>query len=132
MATFSHIVGLTQYREGEVLFRAMQGLEAFYSEGSGDLRRQLAEKAALWLGRWESKKNIVGHLYDLRSKFVHGSSPLDYWNSNDEPLEEDKPQLLELSVAASFAVRLLVATLQQCVRDGVADVHWKYAVGVVR
>lgn len=132
MAAFTHIVGLTQYREGEVLFRAMQGLEAFYSEGSGDLRKQLAEKVALWLGRWKSSRNIVGHLYDLRSKFVHGSSPLDYWNNHDEPLEEDEPRLLELSAASSFAVRLLVATIQQCVCVGVADVNWKYAVDVVR
>jgi hypothetical protein len=131
MAAYTHAVGLTQHREGEVLFRAMQGLEAFYSEGSGDLRKQLAEKVALWLGPWQEKKNIIGQLYDSRSKFVHGSSPLEYWNDHEEPLDEDEPRLVELSASAIFALRLLIATLQKCASDSVADVSWKYAVEIV-
>ena len=128
LAAYTHVIGLTSQREGEVLFRAMQGLEAFYCEGTGDLRKQLAEKVELWLGPWKKKKNIVGHLYDLRSKFVHGSAHLEYWNNYDDVWEENEKGMTDFSAAVIFAVRLLIASLQRCVQDGVTDFRWRYAI----
>ena len=128
LAAYTHVIGLTWQRDGDVLFRAMQGLEAFYCDGVGDLRKQLSEKIQLWLGAWTDKKNIVGQLYDLRSKFVHGSAPLEYWNHHADPWSEDESTMVDFSRGVSFAVRLLVATLQKCVRDDVVDVRWSYTV----
>ena len=128
LAAYSQMMHLGIHREGEVLFRAMQGLEAFYCEGIGDLRRQLSEKSALWLGKWTDKKNIVGHLYDIRSQFVHGSSPLSYdWSHPWGRDEVDKAAVI-LEAGASFGVRLLFATLQKCARDGIKDIRWSYAI----
>jgi hypothetical protein len=127
LAAYSHIVGLSWQRDRELLFRAMQGLEAFYIEGSGDLRRQLSTKVQLWLGPWSEDKNVIGHLYDLRSAFVHGSSRLAYWNCDGAAWEEDEKHMEVFEGHVNLAVRLLVATLQVCILRGVTSVDWSYA-----
>lgn len=130
LAAFSHVVGLTWQRHGDVLFRAMQGLEAFYCDGVGDLRRQLSEKSKIWLGSWEDRRNVVGALYDLRSKFVHGSAKLEFWNHHHDAWSEDEKAMKEFAYGQSFAVRLLVATLQKsCVSKG-KDITWSFSVAV--
>ncbi|MCW0448310.1 hypothetical protein [Xanthomonas sacchari] len=126
LAAFTHMVHLGPYREGEILFRAMQSLEAFYCDGIGDLRKQLAEKSALWVGCWEEPKNIVGHLYDMRSKFVHGGAKLSYWKDNLDPWEEDEKYMLSFEHAVTLATRLVVATLQRCIADKVYNIEWSY------
>jgi hypothetical protein len=131
LAAYTHVIGLPADRQGEVLFRAMQGLEAFYCDGNGDLRRQLGEKAATWLGPWQTKKNIVGHLYDSRSKFVHGAGHLDYWNRQEDLGEENDDKLAEFSAVVTFSVRLLIATLQKCVQSGVTNYRWRYTMEIL-
>lgn len=128
LAAYSHMVGLGIHREGEVLFRAMQGLEAFYCDGIGDLRRQLAEKTVLWLGPWSDNRNVVGQLYDLRSKFIHGSSRLQFWRHHRKVNGEHEAEMEEFSTGSDFAVRLLLSTLQMCCRKGAKDVNWAYDV----
>ncbi|MDP1681304.1 MAG: hypothetical protein Q8L39_05970 [Burkholderiales bacterium] len=128
LAAYTHVIGLTWHRDGEVLFRAMQGLEAFYCDGIGDLRKQLSDKAAMWLGKWADKKNVVGHLYDLRSEFVHGSARLEYWVSHADAWEEDEKHMHRFSHGVMFAIRLLLATLQRCIVEDVTHVQWAYSV----
>jgi hypothetical protein len=127
LAAYSHVIGLSWLLEGEALFRAMQGLDAFYSDGIGDLRRQLSEKVQMWLGPWENNKNIVGHLYDLRSAFVHGSARLVYWNHDSDAWDEDEVVMGKFSNGVNLAIRLLLATLQRCAKEGVVDMKWSYA-----
>ncbi|MPS35479.1 MAG: hypothetical protein E2593_09320 [Stenotrophomonas sp.] len=128
LAAFTQMVHLGPYKEGETLFRAMQSLEAFYCDGTGDLRKQLADKAALWVGLWKEPKNIVGHLYDMRSKFVHGGAKLQYWSDHADPWEEDEKHMRSFGHAVTLAARLAVATLQRCVIDEVHHIEWSYAV----
>jgi hypothetical protein len=128
LAAYTHVVGLTTHRGGEVLFRAMQGLEAFYCDGIGDLRKQLSDKSAMWLGAWPEKLNVVGRLYDHRSKFIHGASKLEYWATHADAWEEDERHMEEYWFAVNFAVRLLLGTLQKCIADGILDAQWTYAV----
>ncbi|MFM0367843.1 hypothetical protein [Paraburkholderia aspalathi] len=126
-AAFTHVVGQSMSREGETLFRAMQGLEAFYCDGVGDLRRQLAEKVRLWLGPSAAKTNIVGHLYDLRSQYIHGSGKLQYWRGFRDAETEDAQTVERLSDGVAFAVRLLVASLQKCVTTHSTDIQWTFS-----
>jgi hypothetical protein len=126
LAAYSHIIGLSWHRDGELLFRAMQGLEAFYIEGTGDLRRQLSTKVQLWLGQWNENKNIVGYLYDLRSAFVHGSSRLAFWNRDGAAWDEDEKHMEVFEGHVNLAIRLLVATLQECIRRDVTSIDWSY------
>ena len=127
-AAFTHVVGLTQHRSGETLFRAMQGLESFFCDGIGDLRKQLADKAAIWLGSPGTKKNIVGALYDHRSKFVHGSAPFEYFLEHLDAWEVDEKGRQAQWQSEALAVALLVSTLQKCVRDNVHDIAWEFQV----
>ncbi|MBD9530992.1 hypothetical protein [Comamonas terrigena] len=126
-AAYTYCIGQNYDREGEALFRAMQGLEAFYCDGVGDLRRQLSDKARLWLGAWPSKANLVGHLYDLRSKFVHGAARLPYRHAYGKTNLEESCDARKMSEGTGLAVRLLLATLQECVGRGVADVQWNFS-----
>ena len=105
----------------------MQGLEAFYVEGIGDLRRQLSSKIQLWLGAWHGNRNLVGHLYDLRSGFVHGSSRLTFWGRDGAAWDEDERHMQQLEEHVALAVRLLVATLPQCVANTITNIAWSYA-----
>lgn len=108
----------------------MQGLEAFYCRGVGDLRRQSSEKSKLFLGDWPTKKNIVGALYDVRSRFVHGNYPILRANCDYELPEELRKHEDEVSDAAGFAVRLLIASLHRCVKENIttAEFEWKLKV----
>lgn len=125
-AAFTHIVGLTQYRDGETLFRAMQGLESFYCDGIGDLRKQLAEKSKIWLGPPPTTKNIVGLLYDTRSKFIHGSAAFEYFYKHQDAWLIDARGEQQKYHAGTMAVNLLVATLQRCIREDVHNLSWQY------
>lgn len=127
LAAYSHVIGLSWIKDGEGLFRAMQGLEAFYSDGIGDLRRQLSEKVQLWLDPWRDNRNIVGHLYDLRSAFVHGSARLVFWGRKSGAWDEDEVSMQKFDISVKLAVRLLIATLQRCVIDDIIEIKWSYA-----
>lgn len=131
-AAFTYLVGhRTLESEGEMLFRAMQGLEAFYCDGVGDLRKQLSDKSQLWLGLTQSPSNLVGKLYDLRSKYVHGSAKMPYAMSIEDPEEHAPSSMKEFSSGVDLAIRLLVAALQKCAVNEVQDLHWDYAVRTV-
>ncbi|WP_375576168.1 hypothetical protein [Paracidovorax oryzae] len=126
LASFTHACALPTSSRGEALFWAMQGLEAFYCRGTGDLRNQLSEKSKIFLGPWNDKKNIVGKMYDFRSKFVHGSFNLQRWNNNREL--EDFSDEDDFYAAYSLAIRMLFATLHQCVIDDIAAVDFEYKI----
>lgn len=130
LAAFTHVIGLGWRNDGEILFRAMQGLEAFYCDGIGDLRRQLAHKSQVWLGLTHDRQNIVGKLYDHRSKFIHGSAKMRYWHEVSDPWQEDGKTAEQFSDAVEFATRLLLASLQQCVIQRATDVNWDYTYNV--
>ena len=130
LAAFTHVIGLGWGKNGETLFRAMQGLEAFYCDGIGDLRRQLAHKSETWLAPTHDRQNIVGKLYDHRSKFIHGSAKMQYWHDLTDPWQEDSRTTEQFSDAVEFAIRLLLASLQQCVIQRATDVNWTYTCNV--
>jgi hypothetical protein len=126
MASYTHSLAQGVTNGGESLFWLMQGLEAFYCRGNGDLRRQLGEKSRIFLGEWEDRKNIVGKLYDFRSKFVHGSFGLERWNSRGAGWDEYFHDQLELEAAGTMAARMLTATLQRCIEIGASEVEFDY------
>jgi hypothetical protein len=125
LAAFTHAIALDQSDDGEVLFRAMQGIEAFYCDGIGDLRKQVSEKTAIWLGRPPWTSNRVGHLYDTRSKVIHGAATFPYFQCGGIDYEEDK-RLEEQHHASALALRMLTATLQLCITQNILDVVWTY------
>lgn len=126
-AAFTYLVRHRELEsEGEVLFRAMQGLEAFYCDGIGDLRKQLSDKTQLWLGLKEDPSNLVGKLYDLRSKYVHGSATMPYAISIEDPEQHAPSAMKQFYGGVNFSTRLLLATLQKCVREDTRDIQWEF------
>lgn len=130
LASFTHAVALSTVSSGELLFWTMQGLEAFYCRGNGDLRRQLSEKSKLLLGPWKDTKNIVGRLYDFRSKFVHGDFNIERWNSDLETEPCDRKTLEAFDSAMGLAVRMLLATLQKCAREKIVCAEFNYSLSI--
>lgn len=128
LASFTHLTSLSEI--GEALFWAMQGLEAFYCRGNGDLRRQLSEKSRLFLGQWDETKNIVGNLYDFRSKFIHGSFNLERRNNELMYSSEDDKDRDALFEATMFASRILLSTMQKCAEEDITNVDFYYSISV--
>ena len=130
LASFTHAAAPPVSSGGEALFWTMQGLESFYCRGTGDLRRQLSEKSRLFLGPWNDKKNIVGRMYDLRSKFVHGSFSLERWNNGRMLDEADRPDSDEFYSAYVLAIRMLFATLHRCVNEEIIAAEFDYRLSI--
>lgn len=126
LAAYTHVIGLGQNSEGEVLFRAMQGLEAFFCDGVGDLSRQLSSKLELWIGPIKDKNHSIGKLYNVRSKFVHGESYIDYFNHGMDIPEQEAKSSIAHGFASIYAVRLLIATIQNCISRDVENILWKF------
>jgi hypothetical protein len=132
LASFTHAAALSTVKSGELLFWAMQGLEAFYCRGNGDLRRRLSEKSKLLLGPWQDTRNIVGRLYDVRSKFVHGDFNLERWNYDSVPEPSDRKPFAAFEFAMGLALRMLLATLQKCAREKIVGVEFNYSLSICK
>ena len=130
LASFTHAAVLPGIHNDELLFRVMQGLEAFYCRGNGDLRSQLSEKSKLFLGPWKDTKNIVGRLYDIRSKVVHGDFDQRWRNFDLELGSRDEKNDEVFTSALGLAVRMLLATLQRCAREKIVGVEFNYSLSI--
>lgn len=127
-ASYTHILKHSSIDTFEMLFWAMQGLEGFYCNGKGELRNQLKEKTKLLLGPWSDKKNIVGHLYDLRSKFVHGDFPVVRWKNEYEQNNNFKKEYSSLYDGTTFSLQVLIATIQTCIEENIIDIDYSYSI----
>jgi hypothetical protein len=130
LSSFTHLYSSLDAGTGENLFWSMQGLEAFYCRGNGDLRRQLSEKSRVFLGQWEETKNIVGNLYDFRSKFIHGSFNLERQNSEVMYTAEDEKDQDKLYEATMFASRMLLSSIQKCAEENIVSVEFSYSMKI--
>jgi len=129
LASFTHAISQSSTETGELLFWSMQGLEAFYCRGTGDLRKQLSDKSKIFLGEWSDKKNIVGRLYDLRSKFIHGDYNLER-KDNDLFIDEQYDKLVGFDTSTNLAIKMLIATLQKCVKDKIINAEFEYKLNI--
>lgn len=123
--SFTHMVNCDLGANEIRLFWAMQGLEALYCSGSGDLRRQLRDKIGIFLGDLPVGKNIIGNLYDFRSKFVHGDAIFARSGFGSELNENDVHDESKMGETASFAYRLLIASLQKCSSENRTDLKFE-------
>jgi len=130
LALFGHAISLGWHREGESLFRIMQGLESFYTNGTGDLRNQLSEKTKLFLDAENLQGNLVGKLYDMRSKFIHGAAVITYPDGIGYELEEEEKSneksIDQFNQVVELGYKLLLASIQKCISENFIDVAWGY------
>ncbi|MEM9281824.1 MAG: hypothetical protein AAGA96_08360 [Verrucomicrobiota bacterium] len=126
LASLSQIASYGLFPKAAQLFYAMQGLEAFYCEGVGDLRNQLARKIRILLGDWPGKNNRIAKLYDFRSKYVHGSYCLEFSYFKGDPAPDYYSTLDEVE----FAVALLLASLQECIRKDATEIQYSTTISL--
>ncbi len=100
----------------EDLFYSLIGLEAIYTKGKQGISEQLREKSIALFGEPENYKSSLSKMYDIRSKFIHGSLnfPSKYYIYDG--LEQfDKFETQEYIQCLKISEALLVATIQQFV-----------------
>ena len=128
-SAFTYIAG-PQSTLGSNLFRAMQGLEAFYCKGRAGVTSQLLEKLKLFLGQKSATDKEVRTLYELRSNYVHGSFPIERWRNDTEMDEAAKISSGNLFKSENTAINLLVVTLQECVRQRIRDIDFSWNLNI--
>ena len=131
VAAYGHVISLGQFNEGECLFRIVQALEAFYTTGNGDLRNQLSEKSKLFLDGHHLEKNLVGKLYDMRSKFIHGAAAMTYsesWGDElDAETKDNSKRAKQFQDSIDFGLQLLISSIQKCVKETITTIDWGYS-----
>jgi hypothetical protein len=125
LASYTHLQKGETY---ENLFFAMQGLESFYCRGTGDLQRQLSEKAQLFLGKFENSRKSISKLYNMRSRFVHGDFPISYFGADIDLDSEFDNQDDELEESSALSVRLLAGTIHKCIRENITSIEYKWSI----
>lgn len=113
LSSFTYIFNSENYED---LFYSLIGIEAIYTKGKQGILEQLREKSASVFGEPENYKNTLNKMYDIRSKFIHGSLnfPSKYY-IYDGIAQFDKFTLEDYSQCLEMAEALLVATIQQFV-----------------
>jgi hypothetical protein len=110
------------------LIWAMLGLEALYGEGGRPVQKELIEKIETFLGKNQSHKKSFSHLYDFRSRFVHGDINFPYsYSFSDTHLDYEKFRLRKTSNSI-LALSILLSTIQKLVDNNWFDLNFKYVV----
>lgn len=110
------------------LIWALCALEAIYCERGPGLAHQLMAKSQVVLGSITEFKNRFRAIYKNRSRLVHGDFdlPLEYTQAM-EFSEEDSPTMA-LYESSGLAQALLLATLQDLVKEGRYGYEFTYKV----
>ncbi len=89
----------------------------------------MREKIWLFLGEQETHKKDITRLYSYRSAFVHGGCDFPGINCSYLPKELDtEKQDKKLIESSSLAQAILVATIQELVRQGWTGLDFSYSV----
>lgn len=122
LSAFTHIFDANNYED---LFYSLIGIEAIYTSGRQGVLEQLREKSIAIFGEPENYKNSLSKMYDIRSRFMHGTLnfPSKYYiydgiEEFDEFMRKEYSQCLEMAEA------LLVATIQQFVINDAEDLNY--------
>jgi hypothetical protein len=106
------------------LFWALVGIEAIYVEGNSSLQEQVNKKSQIFLGERQEFKKRFSQMYDYRSRFVHGD--LDFENKAfiEDNIVDD--YLSEFWENRDFAISILLATLQNLIKQNRHDLDFEY------
>jgi hypothetical protein len=107
----------------------MHALESFYDTPKGTIERSLKNRIMLLLGEpiWGQKLILrkIGALYDERSAYVHGVSPIHH------PLHNDiMDARLEAYVSSNLercglVTAIIVGSIQKMIREGWKEVRYE-------
>lgn len=101
LSAFTHIFDANNYED---LFYSLIGIEAIYTSGKQGVLEQLREKSVAIFGEPENYKNSLSKMYDIRSRFMHGTLnfPSKYYiydaiEEFDEFMIKEYTQCLEMA-----------------------------------
>lgn len=126
LAAFSHFIPARNSSSPIDLLWALLALEALYCEGKDGLRNQLVRKSQRFLGERTQHKKQFGGVYDLRSRFVHGSTdfPLQYTPHDAHP--DFTRFSSEQYEGTNLALAVLISTLQKMVVENRSTLEFDY------
>jgi hypothetical protein len=95
---------------------AMVGIEALYVREQTYVKRQVREKVAIALGQNPIFNEEFGKAYAFRSRFIHGSQDFPgFYHLGDAGVEIEK-YYKDQERTVSFAIAILVASLQEIIK----------------
>lgn len=124
---FSYLNG----KENEIsrFIYQMRTLERIYTDDNTQIAGQLDKKIQLFLGPMEKFKRQIKDMYDVRSKFLHGSSKLiPYHKKDDCSMGYDQTYEYKLSIASTLSILLIIATLQKMYLENYFELNFEYKV----
>lgn len=126
LSAFTHIFDANNYED---LFYSLIGIEAIYTSGKQGVLEQLREKSVAIFGEPENYKNSLSKMYDIRSRFMHGTLnfPSKYY-IYDAIEEFDEFMIKEYTQCLEMAEALLVATIQQFVINDAEELKYHLLV----
>jgi hypothetical protein len=108
----------------ERLMYCMIGLEAIYTKGNVGILEQLNDKIQIYLGQLIDYKKIIKEMYSIRSRYLHGDTPIRpyfvYGNTNETIYEKN------IYDALSISSILLIRTIQKMLLEGKTELNFKY------
>jgi hypothetical protein len=106
----------------------MIAIEAIYSKGRPNVKAALEEKVYSFIGRPRNTDRLFKHVYEHRSKIVHGSSRLSFmWNQDENIDLSDRSRFHRCS---TLATAIIVSTLQKMISIGAVEIGFELtAVG---
>jgi len=108
----THVIHAEHSEAEHALFYAMIGLEALYGGERESVFRTIQDRVNATLGAPTTFRRALSKMYDIRSRFVHGSLPFYPFHRPDEPSSSAEQ---EIDVAANTAIAVLAASLQKLI-----------------
>ncbi|HYK77932.1 MAG TPA: hypothetical protein VEV16_13220, partial [Daejeonella sp.] len=118
---FSQMFGKNTDPNSSFLFWSILGIEALLAEGNNNILNQIKSKCILLFGEPKEFKKKINHLYDYRSRFVHGdiNIPPKFFFI-DEKFE------LEYWEYLNFSISILIALIRKLIRDDKTEFNFEY------
>ncbi|WP_278035570.1 HEPN domain-containing protein [Flavobacterium nitratireducens] len=104
------------------LFWSLSGLEALYVEGDTGITQQLNDKIQVFLGEIETDKKRLKKLYNFRSSLIHGGMSIPI----KDAIINDEKHLDNLYEMNTFAIIILVTSLQKIIKNNLTELKFKY------
>jgi len=96
------------------LLWSMVGIESLYCDSKNNLVKNLNDNTQAYLGERKEFKKSIKKMYDIRSKFIHGSMELVSLNMERVSLKHNDIYN-DLNSCCDLSISILVATIQRMI-----------------
>jgi hypothetical protein len=122
---FTYLLSEHTLTDESNLFWVLLGLEALYSRGTENVQRQLDEHSQLLLGQRGTFKRDIKKMYEVRSRFIHGSLPFPPKNFPHDAMPAFNEAMNTIESATDAGLAVLLASLQELIRRDWASLEFE-------